>query len=169
FLPCHARRYVLERLSFEDHESMETRRANLRTKHGYRFLLKVMNAVNNTELGCSNLQALAKAYGFQEDMEITFDLSREDHIEGNIDIWVDVDMLPILPPCDETWNIVDTTHHTCGSHLTLEEKDVLTNFVIGVLFGRDTFPYNIGHGIHYTSYMALVHRLRVYDIHPNIL
>ena len=79
---------------------METRRANLRTKHGHTFLVKVMNAVNNTELGCSNWEALCKAYGFQEDMEITFDLRPEDHIEGNIDIWVDVDMLPVLPPCE---------------------------------------------------------------------
>ena len=90
----------MERLGFEDHESMETRRANLGTRHGYTFLVEVMNAVNSTELWCSNWEALCKACGFHEDMEITFDLCPEDHIEGNIDIWVDVDMLPVLPPCE---------------------------------------------------------------------
>ena len=59
-----------------------------------------MNVVNNSELDCSNWEALAKAYGFQEDMEITFDIRPEDDIEGNIDIWVDVNMLPVLPPCE---------------------------------------------------------------------
>ena len=33
-------------------------------------------------------------------MEITFDIHPEDDIEGNIDIWVDVDMLLILPLCE---------------------------------------------------------------------
>ena len=100
FIPCLARRYFLQRLGFEEHESFETRTANLSTKHGHTFHVEVTNAPNNTKLGCSNREALCKAYGFQEDMEITFDLRPEDHIEGNIDIWVDVDMLPVLPPCE---------------------------------------------------------------------
>lgn len=33
-------------------------------------------------------------------MEITFNLRPEDHIEGNIDIWVDVHMITVLPPCE---------------------------------------------------------------------
>jgi hypothetical protein len=33
-------------------------------------------------------------------MKITFDIGPEDDREDNIDIWVDVDMIPILPPCE---------------------------------------------------------------------
>ena len=33
-------------------------------------------------------------------MKITFDLGPEDEIDNNIDIWVDVDTLPILPFCE---------------------------------------------------------------------
>ena len=33
-------------------------------------------------------------------MEINFDLRPEDNMPGNIDIWVVVDMLPVLPPCE---------------------------------------------------------------------
>lgn len=41
YIPCHARPYVLEKLGFglDDFENVETRRAHLRTKHGYEFLL----------------------------------------------------------------------------------------------------------------------------------
>ena len=87
-------------LGFEDRESMEMRRANLRTIHGYTFVIKVMNSVFNTKIGCPNWEDLCKAYGFQEGMEITFDLRLEDNMSGNIDIWVVVDMLPVLPPCE---------------------------------------------------------------------
>ena len=69
----------------------------------------------------------------------------------------------------ETRNIVDMTHYTYGSHLTWEEKNVLLIFLIGIMLGRDNFPYNIGPGTNYTSYMALVHRLRSDDIRANIL
>ena len=33
-------------------------------------------------------------------MKITFDIYVEDDIEDNIDIWVDVDMLLVLPLCE---------------------------------------------------------------------
>ena len=33
-------------------------------------------------------------------MLITFHIRPEDDIEGNIDIWVDVQMLPVLPLCE---------------------------------------------------------------------
>ena len=101
YLPCHARRYVLERLGFEDHERIETRSANLRTIHGHTFVIKVFNSVFQTEFGCPNWEDLCKAYGFQKGMEITFDLRPEDNMPDNIDIWVVVDdMLPVLPPCE---------------------------------------------------------------------
>ena len=63
-LPCHARRYVLERLGFEDHERIETRSANLRTIHGHTFVIKVFNSVFQIEFGCPNWEDLCKAYGF---------------------------------------------------------------------------------------------------------
>ena len=33
-------------------------------------------------------------------MVVTFDIRPEDDIEGNIDIWVDVQMPPVLPLCE---------------------------------------------------------------------
>ena len=100
-LPCHARRYVLERLGFEDHERIETRSAKLRTIHGHTFVIQVFNSVFQTEFGCPKWEDLCKAYGFQKGMEITFDLCPEDNMPDNIDIWVVVDdMLPVLPPCE---------------------------------------------------------------------
>jgi hypothetical protein len=33
-------------------------------------------------------------------MLITFDIRPEDEIEGNIDIWVDVQTPPVLPLCE---------------------------------------------------------------------
>ena len=34
-------------------------------------------------------------------MQITFDIRpKDDDIENNIDIWVDVDMPPVLPKCE---------------------------------------------------------------------
>ena len=85
---------------------MEKKISHLRTQHGYAFAVKVYNAVNHTHFGCSNWRALCKAYGFQEDMQITFDIRPEDDIEDNIDIWVDVDMLPVLPLCQFVKKIV---------------------------------------------------------------
>ena len=36
----------------------------------------------------------------KEDMKTTFDIRPEDEIDYNIDIWVYVDTLPILPLCE---------------------------------------------------------------------
>ena len=36
-------------------------------------------------------------HAFEPDMVITFDIRPEDDIEGNIDIWVDVQTPPVLP------------------------------------------------------------------------
>ena len=33
-------------------------------------------------------------------MQINFDIHPEDDIEDNTDIWVDMDMLPVLPLCE---------------------------------------------------------------------
>ena len=45
-------------------------------------------------------QALCKAYAFEPDMVITFDTHPEDDIEGNRDIWVDVQTPPVLSLCE---------------------------------------------------------------------
>ena len=39
-------------------------------------------------------------YAFEPDMVITFDIRPEDDIEGNTDIWVDVQTPPVLPLCE---------------------------------------------------------------------
>ena len=44
--------------------------------------------------------ALCKAYAFEPDMLITFDIRPEDAIEDNIDIWVDVQTPPVIPLCE---------------------------------------------------------------------
>ena len=50
----------MEKLGFglDDFENVETRRAHLRTKHGYEFLVKLYNAVDRSHFGCSNWGAL---------------------------------------------------------------------------------------------------------------
>lgn len=48
------------------------------------------------------------------------------------------------------------THYTYGSPLTWEEKDVLINFIVGVLVGMDNFWYNLGTRPNYTNYMTVV-------------
>ena len=79
---------------------MQTRRAHLRTKHGDAFLVKLYNVVNRSHFGCSNLETLCKAYGFVEHMQKTFDIHPEEDYDDSINIWVDVDMPPVLPKCE---------------------------------------------------------------------
>jgi hypothetical protein len=91
---------------------MQIKRVHLRTHHGYDFAVKLYNWESVSHFGCSNWEALCKAYDFQEGMHVTFDLDDpeddmdednvdEDNIdEANIDIWVLVDTLPLLPLCE---------------------------------------------------------------------
>ena len=76
----------MEKLGFglDDFENVETRRAHLRTKHGYEFLVKLYNAVDRSHFGCSNWEALCKAYGFEEGMQIRFDIRPEDYDDDDI-------------------------------------------------------------------------------------
>ena len=91
----------MEKLGFglDDFENMETRRAHLRTKDGYEFLVKLYNAVNHSHFGCSNWEALCNSYGFDEGMQITFDVRPEDD-DDDIHIWVDVHRPPVLSKCE---------------------------------------------------------------------
>ena len=82
-------------------ETMEVKRVHLRTEHGYTFTAKLYNANTYIYFECKNWRALCKAYAFEPDMLIiTFDIRSEDDIEGNTDIWVDVQMPPVLPICE---------------------------------------------------------------------
>ena len=81
-------------------ETMEVKRDYLKTEYGYIFNVKVYNAKTYTYFECKTWQALCKAYAFEPDMVITFDIRPEDDTEGNRDIWVDVQTPPVLPLCE---------------------------------------------------------------------
>jgi len=76
----------------------------LKTKHGFVLKVKVFNEPDSTFFACLNWYALCKAYAFEEDMKITFDLGLRRRGTGNFDdedIWVEVgDMIPVLPLCE---------------------------------------------------------------------
>ena len=56
---------------------------SLRTEH-YTFVVKVVkNEEDHTYFGCSNWRAFCKAYGLDEDMNITFDLGNDDVCDNN--------------------------------------------------------------------------------------
>ncbi|SPT19925.1 unnamed protein product [Triticum aestivum] len=112
-IPCHARIFVLDKIGFSAMETMEVKRVYLKTEHGYTFNVKLYNADTYTYFECKTWQALCKAYAFEPDMVITFDIRPEDDIEGNRDIWVDVQMPPVLP--------LYRTYYCPGAELNCEE------------------------------------------------
>ena len=79
---------------------MEVKRVYLKTEHGYTFNVKLYNGDTYTHFECKTWQALCNAYAFEPGMVVTFDIRPEDDIEGNIDIWVDVQTPPVLPLCE---------------------------------------------------------------------
>ena len=87
-------------MDFEDHENFETKKMHLRTHHGMDFELNLYNFESVTHFGCKNREALCKMYGFYEGMFVTMDLGDPDIAQDNMDIWVLVDTLPILPLCE---------------------------------------------------------------------
>ena len=64
------------------------------------FEVNLCNAQRITHFGCKNWESLCKMYGFYEGMIVTMDLGDPDSEEDNMDIWVLVDTLPILPLCE---------------------------------------------------------------------
>ena len=80
--------------------TMVVKRFSLKTDHGCIFDAKLYNADTYTYLECKTCHELCKAYGFEPDMFITFDIRPEDDIEGNRGIWVDVQTPPVLPLCE---------------------------------------------------------------------
>ncbi|KAM3310540.1 hypothetical protein ACQJBY_031305 [Aegilops geniculata] len=160
FIPCHARRYVLERMGFEDHENFETKKIHLRTHHDVDFEVNLYNAESVTHFGCNNWEAFCKLYGFDEGMLVTMDLGDPEIEQDNMDIWVLVDKPPVLPlsyfeVSKNVQNMVDKTHYTDGAELTYKEKTHLVGFC------RDLENYNIYNRTpqHYGQYVPLVHVL----------
>ena len=76
---------------------MEVKRVYLKAEHGYTFNVKLYNGDTYTHFECKQWRELCKAYAFEHDMLITFDIRPEDDVEGNIDIWVDVQTPAFLP------------------------------------------------------------------------
>ena len=86
-------------MGFEDHENFETKKIHLRTHHDMDFKVNLYNSQSVTHFGCQNWEALCKMYGFYEGMIVTMDLCDPDIKQDNMDIWVLVDTLPIVPLC----------------------------------------------------------------------
>ena len=91
---------MLDKIGFSTEINMEVKIVHLRTEHGYTFAVKLYNAHTYSFFECKTWVALCKAYAFEPNMLITFDIRPEDEIEGNIDIWVDVQTPPVLPLCE---------------------------------------------------------------------
>ena len=87
-------------MCFEDHERNETKKINLRTHHGIDFEVNLYNSESVSHFGCLNWEALCKIYDFQEGMLVTMDHGDPAIEKDNLDIWVLVDTLPILPLCE---------------------------------------------------------------------
>ena len=87
-------------MGFDDHESMETKIVHLRTHHGYDFAVNLYNSERVSHFDCSNWEALCKTFDFHESMLVTLDLGDPDIEKDNMDIWVLVDTLPVLPLCE---------------------------------------------------------------------
>ena len=64
------------------------------------FEVNLCNAQSVTHFSCQNWEALCKMYGFYEGMIVTMDLGDPDSEEDNMDIWVLVDTLLIVPLCE---------------------------------------------------------------------
>ena len=64
------------------------------------FEVNLYNSESVTHFGCTNWEALCKMYGFYEDMLVTMNLGDPDIDQDNMDIWVLVDTLLIVPLCE---------------------------------------------------------------------
>ena len=64
------------------------------------FDVNLYNFESATHFGCPNWEELCKTYAFHEGMLVNMDLGDLDIEQDNMDIWVLVDTLPILPQCE---------------------------------------------------------------------
>ena len=110
---------------------MEVKKVYLKTEHGYIFHAKLYNSDDYTYFGCKIWRALCKTYAFEPDMVATFDIRPEDDIEGNIDIWVDVQTPPVLP----FGEFFSTMHAYVYVFRTVYSKIVDNYFVLSAYFG----------------------------------
>ena len=72
--PANARIFVLDKIGFSRNKTMEVKRVYLKTEHGYSFAAKLYNSDTYTHFECKQWRALCKAYAFEPDMLITFDI-----------------------------------------------------------------------------------------------
>ncbi|KAI4996854.1 hypothetical protein ZWY2020_052196, partial [Hordeum vulgare] len=157
-----------------DMEEVTQRMAYLKTKDGFNFKCTFYNEVDHTYFRCANWKGLAKAYGFEAVMKIPFDIGT--YSLSDEDICVDLDLMPILPPCKyystityllylklttyflsprNIQNIVDDTYYTAYSILTWQEKGYLVFFVANI----ESLKGIYGAGPNDARYLALVHTL----------
>ena len=71
----------MDKIGFSVIDDMEVKRVYLKTEHGYTFNVKLYNGDTYTHFECKTWQALCKAYAFEPDMVITFDIRPKDDIE----------------------------------------------------------------------------------------
>ena len=64
------------------------------------FEVNLYNSESVSHFGCLGWEALCKMCDFHEGMLVTLDLGDPEIDEDNMDIWVLVDTLPIVPPCE---------------------------------------------------------------------
>ena len=82
-------------------EKVDMEKTHHKTKHGFISEVKILNEVGHTHFCCANWSGLCKAYGFEEGMRINLGIGiTQDDPEHDKDIWVDLDMIPILPLCE---------------------------------------------------------------------
>ena len=79
---------------------MDEKKFYLKTVHGYIFNVKLYKSDDYTYFGCKTWRSLCKTYAFEPDMVIAFDIRSEDDIEGNTNIWVDVQSPLVIPLCE---------------------------------------------------------------------
>ncbi|XBJ08420.1 hypothetical protein VPH35_013738 [Triticum aestivum] len=96
------RPFVLEKLHVKDRDDIAESTVYLKTKHGFIFKARIYNEIDHTYFGCTSWKGLCKARGFEESMIIIFDIGI---FQGTFphfdqDIWVEIDMIPIFPPCE---------------------------------------------------------------------
>ncbi|KAI5016205.1 hypothetical protein ZWY2020_006056 [Hordeum vulgare] len=100
-VPCYAGPFLLDKFFVHDMEEVTQMTAYLRTKYGFSFKCTIYNEVDHTYFGRANWKGLTKAYGLEPHMKITFDVGT--YSLSEVDIWVDLEVMPILPPLDGTY------------------------------------------------------------------
>lgn len=158
-IPCFARNELLKKLKVT-RDKKTTTTAFLETKEGFYFKVKIQNEKDQTffGFGCRNWRAFAKAYNLEVGMELSLDIGPQ----TDRDIWIDLDKLPIIPPCyflvpKETQRMVDNIYYTAGTIITWEEMKEVIRFLDGIEAGLR--HYHAGKSI--GPYVPLAHVLNM--------